>query len=94
VSPILYGLLPQQGENSSKHANVCDIGILIAIFYFAISKANPTDELEERLQQMTLPNPSLPIEGPLYSNNILYHYPYVIHYLQKSVCSFQSKSYL
>jgi len=48
-------------------------------------QADPTDELEERLQQMTLPEPALPDNSNAYSADVLYHYPYVIDYLQNSV---------
>jgi len=56
-------------------------------------QANPTDELEERLQQMTLPNPSLTNEGHLNSDEILYYYPSFIKHLQESVRSHRSVSY-
>jgi len=57
-------------------------------------EANPTDELEERFQQMTLPEPALPYIGNVYSEHILYHYPYVIDYLQHSVRTLQYVPYL
>ena len=59
---------------------------MLELFYSSIGKANPTDELEERLQKMTLPNPSLWNSCGIYSWEVLYHYPYVIDYLQNSVC--------
>ena len=68
-------------------------GNLIALFYTAILHANPTDELEERLLQMNLPDPYLPSENPMYSDDILYYYPALIEYLKGSVCSFQFESY-
>jgi len=52
------------------------------------------DELEERLQQMTLPEPALPNNGNVRSDTILYYYPYVIDYLQNSVRSLQYELYL
>jgi len=63
-------------------------------FYFSITQANLTDELEERFQQMTLPEPALPNNSNVYYDNILYYYPYVIDYLQNSVCTLQYELYL
>ena len=56
-------------------------------------QANLTDELEERLQQMTLPNPSLTNEDHLNSDEILYYYSSFIKHLQESVGSHRSVSY-
>jgi len=60
---------------------------MFTLFYSSIVQANPTDELEERFQQMTLPEPSLPGASDLYSDHILYYYPHIIDYLQSSVRS-------
>ena len=54
----------------------------------------PTDELEERLQQMTLPHPSLPFEKDFSSHEFLYYYPSFIEYLQSSVRSHQYEPFL
>jgi len=43
---------------------------------------------------MTLPEPALPDSSNVYSNHILYYYPYVIEYLQNSVRSLQYEPYL
>jgi len=59
------------------------------LFYSSMVQANPTHELEERLLQMTLPDPSLWSSRGVYSTDILYHYPYVIDYLKTSVRSLQ-----
>jgi len=68
-------------------------GRLFPLFYSAIVKTHPTDALEERLHQMTLPDPSLPMDSPV-DYEILYFYPYVIEYLQDSVRSNQYGLYL
>jgi len=60
---------------------------MFELLYSSIVQANPTQELEERFQQMTLPDPSLWGSGGVYPSDILYRYPYVIDYLQNSVCS-------
>jgi len=62
---------------------------MLELFYSSIAQANPTDELEDRFQQMTLPEPALPGSSNVNSNDILYYYPYVIDYLQNSVRSLQ-----
>jgi len=67
---------------------------MLDLFYSSIVQANPTDELEERLQQMTLPEPALPGSSNVNSNDIYYYYPYVIDYLQNSVRSLQYELYL
>jgi len=67
---------------------------VLPLLYSSIVQANPTDELEERLQQMTLPEPALPHNSKVYSDDILYYYPYVIDYLQNSVRSLQYEPYL
>jgi len=64
---------------------------MLELFYSSIVQANPTHELEERLQQMTLPDPyswGITRSG-VFSSDIFYHYPYVINYLQNSVRSLQ-----
>jgi len=71
-----------------------ETGSLIALFYTAIVHASPTDELEERLHQMTLPDPYLPSDGAMYSDDILYYYPVLIEYLKGSVSSLQFEPYL
>jgi len=68
-------------------------GRLFPLFYSAIVKTHPTDALEERLHQMTLPDPSLPMDSPV-DYEILYFYPYVIEFLQDSVRSNQYGLYL
>jgi len=60
---------------------------MFSFFYSSIVQANPTDELEERLQQMSLPDPSVQDKSHVNSNEILYYYPYVIEYLQNLVRS-------
>jgi len=67
---------------------------VFVLFYSSIVQASPTDELEERLQQMTLPDPSLWGSGGVYTRDILYHYPHVIDYLRNSVRSLQYEQYL
>jgi len=67
---------------------------MLELFYSSIIQANPTDELEERFQQMTLPKPALPRSDNVPSDHILYYYPYVIDYLQNSVCTPQYELYL
>jgi len=62
---------------------------MLELFYSSIVEASPTDELQERLKQMTLPGPSLHGSNDLLSFEILYYYPYVINYLQNSVRSLQ-----
>jgi len=62
---------------------------MLELFYSSIAQANPTDELEDRFQQMTLLEPALPGSSNVNSNDILYYYPYVIDYLQNSVRSLQ-----
>ena len=62
---------------------------MYAIFYTAIERANPTDELVERFKKMTLPDPFLPREGPVESGDILYFYPEFIWYLKSLVRSLQ-----
>jgi len=65
------------------------------LFYSFIMQANPTDELEERLQQMTLPEPSSwgSSVSRVYSWEILYYYPLVIDYLENSVFSLLYEPY-
>jgi len=67
---------------------------MFRLFNSSIVQANPTDELEERFQQMTLPEPALPRSGNVRSDNILYYYPYVIDHLQNSVRSLHYEPYL
>jgi len=67
---------------------------VLLLFYSSIVQANPTDELEERFQQMTLPEPALANNSNVRSDEILYHYPYVIDYLQNSVRTLQYELYL
>jgi len=67
---------------------------MLELFYSSIVQANPTDELEERFQQMTLPEPALPHNSNVYADHILYYYPYVIDYMQKSVRTLQYEPYL
>jgi len=67
---------------------------MLVLFYSSIVQANPTDELEERFQQMTLPEPALPDDSNVNSGDILYRYPYIIDYLQNSVRSAQYEQYL
>ena len=67
---------------------------MFVLFYSSILQAKPTHELEESLEQMTLPESSLPHSSNGYSIHILYFYPYVIDYLQNSVRSLQYESYL
>jgi len=62
---------------------------VLPLLYSSIVQANPTDDLKERFQQMTLPEPALPRSGNVNSNDILYYYPYVIDYLQNSVRTIQ-----
>ena len=66
---------------------------MFKLFYSSIAQANPTDELEERFQQMTLPEPALP-HSNVNSDSILYYYPYVIDYLENSVRTLQYEPYL
>jgi len=61
--------------------------VVFNLFYSAIVQANPTDELKDGLQQMILPDPSLPGKGPVHSFNILCNYPTFIEYLQNPVRS-------
>jgi len=67
---------------------------MFRLFNSSILQADPTDELEERLQQMVLPEPALPYSSKLSSDYILYYYPYVIDYLQNSVRSLHYEPYL
>jgi len=67
---------------------------VLPLLYSSIVQANPADELEERFQQMTLPEPALPDNGNVFSDDILYFYPYVIDYLQNSVRTLQYEPYL
>jgi len=67
---------------------------MFRLFNSSIIQANPTDELEERFQQMTLPEPALPGSSNVDSDDILYYYPYVIDYLQNSVRLLQYEPYL
>jgi len=71
---------------------LCETDVIFALFYSSMTEANPTDELEETLWQMTLPYPSLPNKGPLHFNEVLYYYPYVIKYLKNSVRSLSMNS--
>jgi len=66
---------------------------VLNLFYSSIIQADPTDELEEMFQQMTLPKPAL-LDSDVGSDHILYYYPYVIDYLQNSVRSLQYELYL
>jgi len=68
--------------------------MVFLLFCSSIVQANPTDELEERFQQMTLPEPALPGGSDVSSYEILFYYPYVIDYLQNSVRSLQYEPYL
>ena len=67
---------------------------MLPLLYSSIVQANPTDELEERFQQMTLPEPALPGSSNVDPDDILYYYPYVIDYLQNSVRTLQYELYL
>jgi len=67
---------------------------MLDLFYSSIVQANPTDDLEERFQQMTFPEPALPYSRNVNSNDIYYYYPYVIDYLQNSVRSLQYEPHL
>jgi len=67
---------------------------MLELFYSSIVQANPTDELEERFQHMTLPETALLDNSDVHSGHILYRYPYVIDYLQNSVRTLQYEPYL
>jgi len=67
---------------------------MLVLFYSSIVQANPTDNLEERFQRMTLPEPALPGSSNVSSVQILFYYPYVIDYLQNSVRSRLYEPYL
>jgi len=67
---------------------------MLELFYSSIAQANPTDELEDRFQQMTLLEPALPGSSNVNSNHILYYYPYVIDYLKNSVRTLHYEPYL
>ena len=67
---------------------------MFVFLYSSIVQANPTDELEERFQQMTLPEPALPDTGNGPYDDILYYYPYIIDYLENSVRSLHYEPHL
>jgi len=71
-----------------------EIDYLLQLFYSSIVQANSTDELEERFQQMTFPEPALPYSSNVKSEHILYYYLYVIDYLQNSVRTLHYEPYL
>ena len=96
MSLISYTAYPSAGRELLETMLITsETDFMLELFYSSIVQADPTDELEERLQQMTLPEPALPNNSNVHhdSAEILYHYPYVIDYLQNSVRSLQYEPY-
>jgi len=65
-------------------------GTLFPLFYHSTVQARPTTELGERLRQLILPRPSLPIRGrrvhwQFDPEEIACYYPYFIEHLQTMV---------